>query len=140
MNTNKIVIGTIAGGVAFFLLGWLIYGMLLTEFMKANYNQCAMKPMEDMIWWAMILSNLVWALLYAMLFSWTNTSTLMSGAKMGFIIGFLIILSFDLSFYAMSNMFFGRRALCVDILAGTITSTIGGAVIGWVMGMGKKAA
>ncbi len=139
MNTNKILMGTIVGCVAFFLLGYVIYGVLLLDFMKVHYNQCAMKPMEDMIWWAMILSNLVLALFYSLLFSWTNTSTLASGAKMGFLVGLLIILSFDLSFYAMSNMFLSRRAICVDVAAGALFSAIGGAVIAWVMGMGKKS-
>ncbi len=33
MDTKKFLIGTLAGGVAFFLIGYLIYGIALTDIM-----------------------------------------------------------------------------------------------------------
>ena len=35
MNTTKTFIGGIAGGVIYFLLGYLIYGMLLANYMRS---------------------------------------------------------------------------------------------------------
>lgn len=138
MKTNKIVIGSLVGGIAFFFLGWIVYGMFLMNFMKEHQNQCAMRPMEEMIWWPLILGNIVWALAYAVIFSWSNITSFAGGLKAGIIIGFLIGASFDLSFYSMSTMFSSLTAVVVDILAGTAMSGIGGGIIATVMGMGKK--
>ena len=42
---KKIILGGLTGGFAYFMLGWLVYGVLLADFSKANYNQCAARPM-----------------------------------------------------------------------------------------------
>jgi fluoride ion exporter CrcB/FEX len=139
MNTNKILSGGIAGGLAYFLLGWVIYGMALAGFMASHTNQCAIRPMEEMLWWAMILSNLIGGILLAMIISWAGSSSPGGGAKTGAIVGLLMGLCVDLSFYSMSTMYNDVSAVAVDILAYTVMSAIAGAVIGWVMGMGKKA-
>jgi hypothetical protein len=138
MNTNKILLGGIVGGVASFLLGWLVYGVLLSDFMTANYNQCAMKPMEEMVWWAIILSNFASGFLLAIIFSWTNTTGWLAGAKIAGIVTFLMVASFDLSMYSMSTMFGSVSVVFMDIIIGTVFTAVIGAVIGQVMGMGKK--
>jgi hypothetical protein len=138
MKTNKILLGGIAGGVAFFLLGWLVYGVLLMDFTTANYNQCIMRPMQDMIWWALVLSNLAFGFLLSIVFGWSNTIGLMAGAKVAAIIGILLSLSIDLSFYSMSTMYSNLIPVVVDIIAYTIMSSVVGIVVAWVMGMGKK--
>ena len=140
MNANKILLGGIVGGVASFLLGWLVYGVLFMDYMNANYNQCAMKPMEEMVWWALILSNLASGFLLAIIFSWSNTRGWMAGAKVAGIVAFFMITSYDLSFYSMSSMFSGLSVVIVDIVIGTVFTAIVGALIGLAMGMGKKEA
>ena len=58
MKITKIVIGGIVGGISFFFLGWLIYGVLLMDFMSEFSNTTFNRPEEEMVWWAMILSNM----------------------------------------------------------------------------------
>lgn len=140
MKTNKILLGGIAGGVTFFLLGWVVYGMLLRDYMTTNYNQCAMRPMQDMIWWAMIVSNLAFGFLLSMVFSWSNTIGMMAGAKVAGIMGLLLSISMDLSGYAMSTVVSSLTVVFVDIITYTVMSAICGVVVGLVMGMGKKEA
>ncbi len=36
MNTNKILLAGLIGGVVAFVLGFLFYGVLLTDFFEAN--------------------------------------------------------------------------------------------------------
>lgn len=139
MNTNKILSGGIAGGVAYFLLGWLVYGMALASYMASHSNPCVMRPMEEMIWWSMIVSNLISGILLALIIGWSGNSSVAGGAKTGAIIGVLMGLALDLSFYSMSTMFTDLGAVFVDIIAYTVMSIGAGAVIGWVMGMSKKA-
>lgn len=138
MKTNKILLGGLAGGVAFFLLGWLVYGVLLMNYMMANSNQCASRPMQEMVWWAMILSNLAYGFLLSIVFSWSNTKGIMAGAKVAVIIGLLLSTSIDLSFYAMSTMYQTLTPIFVDIIAYSCMSAITGVIIAWAMGMGKK--
>jgi len=138
METSKILQGGIAGGVTFFLLGWLVYGILLSDYSAANYNQCAAKPMEDMVWWALMLSNLAFGFLISIVFSWSNSKGAMDGAKVGGIIGLLVALSIDLSIFSMSNMFSNFSVVLVDIIVYSVMAAIAGLVVALVMGMGKK--
>ena len=137
MKTSKLLMGTLAGGIAFFLLGWLVYGMLMGGYMAENMNHCAMKPEAEWAWWALILSNFVSALLITLVLSWSNTSGFMGGAKIGGTLGLLIGLGFDLSFYSMSTMFLSFTVVIVDVLVYTVMTGIVGGVIGWVLA-GKK--
>jgi len=138
MKTNKILLGGLAGGVALFLLGWVIYGMLLMDYSTANYNQCMNRPMQGMVWWAMIVSNLALGFLLATIFSWSNTTGLMAGAKAAGIIGLLLGVSLDLGFYSMTTMYSSLTVIFVDVVAYIVYLAIAGAVIAWVMGIVKK--
>ena len=134
MKTKQILLGGLAGGVTFFFLGWLVYGVLLSGYMAANLNQCAAKPMNEMVWWAMILSNLALGLLLSVVFSWSNTKGIRDGAKVAAIIGLLAAASFDLSSYSMNNLFNSITALLVDVITYTILVTVTGVVVALVMG------
>ncbi|MCX6231048.1 MAG: hypothetical protein NTZ33_05850 [Bacteroidetes bacterium] len=134
MKTSKILLGGLAGGVGFFFLGWIIYGMLLNSFTTANYNQCAARPMADMVWWAMIVSNLVYGLFLAIIFNWAKVEGIVAGVKTAAIIGFLMAVSMDLSYYSMSTTFLNFSAVIIDILAYTFMTVLVGIIIALVMG------
>jgi len=140
MKANKILLGGLAGGVATFLLGWLVFGVLLMDFWESNFNNCASRPEEEMVWWALILSNFASGFLLAFIFSWSNTKGWLAGAKVAGIVAFFMVISYDLSFYSMSTMFNSLNVVIIDIVVGTVFTAIIGAVIGLVMGMGKKEA
>jgi hypothetical protein len=138
MQTNKILLGGLAGGIALFLLGWIIYGILLMDFAATNYNQCMNRPNMDMIWWALILSNLAFGFLLAFIFSRTGTTGFVGGAKLGAIIGIFLSLSIDLGYYSMTTMYVRPSAILVDVAAYIIYIALAGAVVAWVMGLVKK--
>jgi len=138
MKTNKILVGGITGGVTLFLLGWVIYGILLMNYSTANYNQCMNRPMQDMIWWSMIVSNLALGFLLATIFSWSDTTGFMAGAKTAGIIGLLLYVSMDFGYYSMTTMYVNPSVIIVDIIAYTIYLAIAGAIVAWAMGMVKK--
>ncbi len=138
MKTKKILFGGISGGVIFFLLGWLIYGVLLMDFMTANTNQGLSKPMEEMVFWALILSNLASGFLLSFVINWSNSTTVMSGVKIGGVIGFLFAFGIDFSFYSMTTIYPDLTPIFVDIIAYSVMSAITGGVVAWVMAMVKK--
>jgi hypothetical protein len=138
MKTRKILFGGLAGGLTFFLLGWLLYGILLMGFMSAHSNQCAARPMQDMVWWAIIGSNLALGFLLTLILSWSGITTIMSGVRVSCITGLLLSASMDLSFYSMTTMYSSLAVIIVDIMVYTFMFTVGGIVISWVMGLVKK--
>jgi hypothetical protein len=132
----KIIRGTVFGGIAFFFLGWLVWGMLLMDFSKANYNQTIYLPDNEMIWWAMIVSNLVLALLVTLVLNWAGARTIVDGAKIGAIVGGLYALTTDLGMYSMTTVILNLTAVVVDTLAYAAVTAITGLVI--VLLWGKK--
>jgi hypothetical protein len=133
----KILRGTLFGGIVYFLLGWLVWGILLMNFYTDNFNQCSARPETDMIWWAMIVSNLTFAMLLTFILKWSGAKGIADGLKTGAIFGFLMGLSLDLSFYSMTTMFHNFTAVIVDVVVNTVVMAIIGLVIVLTWGKGK---
>lgn len=132
----KILRGTLFGGIAFFFLGWLVWGMLLMSFSKANYNQSIYLPEDGMIWWAMIALNLVLALLVTLALNWAGAKTIIDGLKFGALVGGLYALTTDLGMYSMTTVILNLTAVVVDTLAYAAVTAVTGLVI--VLTWGKS--
>jgi hypothetical protein len=140
MNTKKFLIGTIVGGIAFFLFGYLIYGIALMSFFTQHSTAPAgtMKAMGDFVWWALILGNLAsGALLTYIFLKMGNINSFGAGAGVGAVIGFFMELSTDAVHYATENSS-DFTGVCVDVIAGLILTAIAGGIIGAALGMGNK--
>lgn len=135
----KIIRGTLFGGITYFLLGWLVWGILLMDFYTANYSQVMNRPETDMVWWAMIVSNLTTALLLTLILKWSGAKEIMDGLKIGAIVGFLFSLSIDLSFYSMTTMFNNLSGIVVDLVVNSAVMAVIGLVIVLTWGKEKTA-
>lgn len=132
----------LVGGVAAFLLGWLIFGILLMGFMETHMMQYPglMKGEGEMNLGLLFLSNLLVSVLLTWAFGRMGVNNVQSGLLHGAIIGLLFYLAVDLSFLAMMNMFDGPLAAAVDVMANTVwTAGIGG-VVGFMLGRGGAKA
>ncbi|MCB9250928.1 MAG: hypothetical protein H6605_00535 [Flavobacteriales bacterium] len=136
MKTSTIIAGII-GGIAFFIAGFLIYGMVLSGYMEENLNTGVSRPMEEMVWWSLVLSNLIWGYIYALIFDWSGIKGWMAGLQKGAFLGLLINLSFGFGLYAMSTWYENLSAVAVDSIATAAMGAIGGAVVGWWLGRGS---
>lgn len=135
---SKLIIATIAGGVAYFLLGWLIYGILLMDFYMANTIQYPglWKEMPNL--WLMFISNLLGAFLLAFIFhTWAGIKTFLGGLTGGLILGLILSLMWDLYFLSSMNLY-SVSLVVADVLVGTLFTGIIGGLIGWILGFGKK--
>jgi hypothetical protein len=141
MNTNKFLVGGIIGGIAYFLLGWLVWGMLLKDFMANNAGSATgvMRADDQVVWWALIIGNLFSGLALSYVLNKAGASNAGSGAATGAVISLLIAAGFDFTMYGVSNLMNTTSAL-VDIAASTVVGAIVGGIIGMYLGMGKKAA
>jgi len=131
----KFLRGTIFGGISYFFLGWVVYGILLMGFLSANMNQCAARP-DEMIWWAIILSNFSAALLLTLFLKWFGAKGIIDGLKIGALFGFLYSLTVSLSSWSMTTMYSKLSALMVDVLASTVVLAVVGMII--VLTWGKE--
>jgi len=132
-KTQKILAGTLVAGIVMFFLGWLIYGVLLAGFLSANCDNSNARPMEEMVWWALILANFASGLLLALTLGWSGSITMGAGFKIGALLGLLIALAFDLSMYAMTTMYSNLAVIVVDSLGYAILYGLSGLLIAPIM-------
>jgi hypothetical protein len=138
MNTNRMLLAGIAGGVVFFLLGFLFYGVLLAKFFAANQGTAQGVMKEPPTWWALILGNLAYGFLLAVIYErWASISTFATGARAGAIIGALVAFSVDFNMLGTTNISTLNGAL-VDVVVFTVMSAVVGGVVGLVLGRGGK--
>ncbi|MEP7321737.1 MAG: hypothetical protein ABI761_07450 [Saprospiraceae bacterium] len=138
--TSKTFIAALIGGVVAFLLGYLIYGMALMNFMAANAGSATGVMKTEMSSTNMIhifIGNLAGAFLLAYIFDvWANIRTFSGGAQAGALIGFLMALSFDFVMLGTSNIM-NFKGTIVDIFASAIMVALVGGVVGWWLGRSK---
>jgi hypothetical protein len=136
MDAKKRILATLAGFVVLFVLGWLIYGMLLMDFYASNSGSATgvMRAETDMVWWALILGNLFQAYFLVYIFGkWANITTFGGGFSAGLIIGLILGFAFNLTMYATANIA-NLTASLVDPFVSGIMMAITGGVIGWMLG------
>jgi uncharacterized membrane protein len=141
MSNSKIFTAGLVGAIVAFLLGFIVYGNLLTEFFVENSGSASgvMRGDEEMQWIPMILGHVTWGMLFAIVFGkWANISTFTTGAKSGALLGFLIGASFDLIQLGSTHIP-NLTGIVVDIVVMTIVSAIVGGVVGWFFGRNKEA-
>ncbi len=141
MDIKKLLIGGITGGILFFLLGWLVYGMLLMDFMNSHQGAAGnvQRAEADMQYLYLVIGNLAMGFMLAYVFLKGNVNSMMDGFITGGILGLLIAVGYDCMIYATSTVI-SKTAMAADVAVMTVMTAIVGAVIAVVMGMGKKAA
>jgi len=136
MNTKKILIGGLAGGIIYFVLGYLFYGKLLSDFFHNNAGTATGvdRAMEQFQWWSLVLGNVLSGCLLSYVFVKSNVSSAGSGLVTGAVIGLLASASYDFVSYGVANLMTTTGVLG-DIGTFTVMSAITGAIVGWVCGL-----
>jgi hypothetical protein len=138
MKTSRFIIAGISGAIALFLLGWLIYGIILMDFMNAHspitkeVMSKVYRPMEEMLWLPLIISNLALSFLITTVYQWSKFSSIGGGALTGAVIALLMGISIDFSFFSMTYLY-SKTNILTDIIAGMVMMTIAGIVISLII-------
>jgi hypothetical protein len=135
MNTKKLLIGGIVGGVVYFLLGWLAYGKLLMDYFNTHSGSAKGVNRAEPLFMYLIIGNLLMGFLLSYVFVKGKISSLSAGLFAGGIIGFLMAGATDSIVYATTATM-SRTGAAVDVITFTIMSAITGAVIGAISGGG----
>ncbi len=141
MNMKKLILGGIAGGVAYFLLGWLVWGKLLMSFMMNHSNPTAsiiFRSESEMVWWAMIAGNMALGFVISYILIKANISSTGAAAMLGAVVGLLFTAGIDSIMYAQMKIW-GLPAIAVDVIASCVVAAIVSSVVATVQGMGNKS-
>lgn len=139
MDTKRLAIGTIVGGITLYLMGYVIFELVAGDFYAANRGPASGAFRDAPIQWPLIVSALGYAALITLgLLSAGRGLTVARGAIIGAVIGFLAWLQADLIFYSYTTI----RPLVVSIvdpLLEIIHTGIAGAVIAMALAKVPKS-
>lgn len=134
MNTKMLVAGLL-GGVGFFLLGWLLYGILLLDTMASYSNSACMRSDDDMSIPLLLVGNLIQGFLIAYIYSqWASISTFATGLQRGALIGFLLSMALNCIWYATSTVMTEFTGVIIDVAVSTVIWGLVGGIVGWWLG------
>jgi hypothetical protein len=138
MDTKRIVIGTTVGGIAYFVVGYLIFQLGAADFYAANrppgFNR------ESPIMWAVVLGSFGLGLLLTLgIISRDGALTIAGGLATGALYNFLVWFGIDFIMYGGQEARTLTLAV-VDPLLELVRGGIVGAVIAAVLAKVPRAA
>ncbi len=138
---TRLLAAAVAGGVAMFVFGFLIYGLVLDPLLMRPNMLTYTGLMNDPPGFVpLALGNLVSGFLLAYIFEkWAGIRTIATGVQAGAIIWFLFALSMQLMFLAFMNLSKNYIPAISDVIGSTLLGGIAGGVIGFVLGIMNRS-
>lgn len=134
MDIKRFIIGTVVGGIAFYILGYIIWDILVADFYAANRGSAVGLTKDAPVLWAAAVGTLAYAALVTLgIGTRAGVTTVMDGAKVGAVVGFLLWLTVNMIFFAYFNIS-NLTVTIVDPLLEAVRAGLGGAVIAVVLG------
>ena len=132
----KLIISTIVGAIIFFLLGWFFYGVIFADYFVSMKQ--LMRPEADVKYWAMIIANILQALILSFLYMKTYKGE--SPLKEGFLFGFAtgLLMSLPYIFYMWASFRVTYKEVVPDGIIMFIMILIVGIAIGLIFGKKVK--
>jgi hypothetical protein len=130
--STKTMMGALIGGVTFWIMGFLMYALLLGK-MMAEYSTVNRPSGEEMMV-HLILGNLVFGILIAWLWSRMGITTFSRGLSSGALFGLLVSVGSNLIMIATTTIWSAFTGIFYDVLALTVIWAVTGGVVGWWTG------
>lgn len=139
MDIKKLLIGGIVGGILFFGLGYLIYGMLLAGYMDKHIGLAGNvnRADADIQFLYLAIGNLASGFMMAYIFMRAKVKGAVDGMITGGIVGLLMGVGYDCVTYATTTVM-SKSMMAADVAGVTVMSAITGAIVALVMNMGSK--
>ena len=119
--TKNLLFSGIAGAIVYYLLGWLVYGILFPDLTTGEESPLGI-----------LLGCLFYAFIFAVIFTrWANIATF----KIGFYAGFTLGMLYALSWYFFAyNGYFNLIDFIKEIVIGSFITALLGGTVGFVNG------
>lgn len=129
---TEIIVVTLAGAVGYFIVGWIVFELILGKFTAKDMTKAVgfMKSDEEssLLW--IFVSCVAYSLLITILLSqWIGNTTLIDGFIIGATIGGLISIMTSTYWWASSHLFSNFRPIIVDVVAAILTVGFMGMII-----------
>jgi uncharacterized membrane protein len=140
MDMKRLAIGTIVGGVVVYVVGYLMFEVMLAQFYAANVGSATGVVREPTLEWPIALGAASLALFITLcIANRAEAQTIGGGLTAGASIGFLVWFTTDFTLYGFTNM--NNLTLTIlDPLFSAIPAGIAGAVIAAVLAKIPKGA
>ncbi len=128
MNTNRLLLGTLAGFIGYFAAGGLLYTVVFKDLLAStNPGMASVQTAPNMV--AIAVGNLAAGFLLAYIFEkWAGIRQSLTGAVSGALIGVLIALSYDSMIHGTTNLM-SWKGVFVDVLVYGLCSAIAGVLV-----------
>jgi len=134
MNTKQFVVGALVGTVALYILGYIIWDVLVADFFSANMGSASGVERETQLIWASVVGTAGYAVLLTLAIGTrAGSATVADGLKVGAIVGFLVWFTVDFILLGAWNVSSVTLSIVDPVLEG-IRASIGGAAIAAVLG------
>ncbi len=137
MDIKKLITGGIAGGVVFFFLGWLVYGIVLENFLRHNPGEVGLIGRTEPEFMYLIAGQMLYGFLLTYILLKGDAGTILSGLVTGAVVGFLLSAAVDFTMYGTS-IILSKKGILADVAGFTFMSAIAGAVIAAAAGRKLK--
>ena len=133
---KKVLIATGLGFVALWVLGFLIYGLLLSKFMQKMMEAAGDCVSMDGSMVLITVAMLIQALFLALVLDKFGSNNFQSGLIAAAWVTLLISVMMGL-WSIIAYPYYGTTHLLFDVLSGTVHGALGGGIIGWSLGRFK---
>ena|SRR6266850_6270291 len=134
MDFRRLVTGTIVAGIALFVLGYVIFDVGVASFYAANAGSATGVTREPQLMWAVMLGSLAYgALVTLAIGSRPGSTTIVAGARIGAVVGFLLWCTADFILFGATNMANLTRTV-VDPLLELVRAGIAGGIVAVALG------
>jgi hypothetical protein len=140
MDMKRLVIGTIVGSIAFYIIGYLIFDLAFGSYYAANVGSASGVLRTPNLQWALWITDISGALMVTLALEMKGGAISITNALvMGAVIGLLVWLQADGYYYGATNVW-NYKILIVDPLLSAVDTAIGAAIIAAVLARVPGAA
>ena len=128
MTTQKLLVGTIVGWVVLFFLGYLIFGILLMDFFRANAGTATGVEKMPLNLVSIGIGQLAAAAGLTYILSSAGVRSIGQGATIAGVVGLLFFLGVDLTMFGTTNTNNLTSSLVDAVVAAILYAVAGGAI------------
>ncbi len=124
---KKSILAALIGAIAFFILAWVIFGMLMIDFYLSNIVPYEGLVKDPPVIWSLFLHGLSIATLLSFIFHKMDIQTFGKGFLIALWVGFLVTLYFYSFIYASLHLYTVKR-IVVDLFVNSLFIAVVGGI------------